>query len=458
MPITDVDLVVRMAESNIRQKAEHQFSINDRVRRKSKGELNRPYTPDEQSSAEYMALQKKAIAPFIATVVTRHAAVLQIDGYTGPETLYSQWLRSSMQAKQDNVNSDALLYGCSYLAVLPDETPGNAVFHPMSARNTHAIYDDPFSVYPTVVLQKISRDSWMYLDAEVIAQFKGSPDRLHDLVVTEHGLDYTPVVRLEPKITPPTETPESPVAGLFPVADSINDARFSLSVVARQQGFPQKWGTGLSAMDPDNPKPLNANVNSLLVDQSTEAKFGQFQAADIKNLQVAVDSNLRDLAWLTGIPAHQFSQSVSNLSAESLASMEITFYRIKSNNQQSLTVGYNLAFATAADILGLTVTAEHTIHWQDMDSRSLSQTTASMELLDRMGYPEEEVFRLMPGTTQQQALDAAAYARSRKSATAANAVISLDAMRLDNAKRLMDLGYPKEEALQLAGYRIDAQR
>lgn len=456
MPITDVDLVHRMADSNIRQRAEQQFGINARIRRKSKGELNRPYTPDEQSSAEYMALYKKAVAPFVETIVQRHADVLQIDGYSGPDTLYRQWLRNSMQAKQDNVNFEALQYGYSYLAILPDEAPGNVVFHHMSARNTFAVYDNAFSTYPTMVLQKISKDSWYYLDAEVTAEFSGSPDRVKDLRISEHGLGYTPVVRLEKVITPPTETPESPIAGLFGAADSLSDARFSLALVSRRLGFPQRWATGLSEPDPDG-KPINMNTQTLVTDTNTETKFGQFEAANLSNLQVAVDSNLRDLAYLANIPPHHFSQSVSNLSAEALASLELAFNRTKSNNQQALAVGYNLAFATAADILGIETAPEDAIHWQDLDSRSLPQAAAAMELLDRIGAPEEAVFRLLPGSTQQEAKEAAEYARSRKSAAAATALISLDAQRLANAKTLQDLGYSKEEALRMAGYRIPNQ-
>jgi hypothetical protein len=189
----------------------------------------------------------------------------------------------------------------------------------------------------------------------------------------------------------------------------------------RYGAFPQKWMAGGEIAKDANGNPLlRSSVDGLLHasgDSGETARFGTFAAAQVADVAVGLDKNIRDLAATAQIPPHYLLGNVINMSAEGIAAAETGYQRNIEEHKEAMGEGYELSLRTGAAMLGLESAAADTssqVHFQDVAARSLSQVADAVQKLDTLNAPLELLFAMIPGWTKTDAMQAAAYARQQE--------------------------------------------
>jgi hypothetical protein len=113
---------------------------------------------------------------------------------------------------------------------------------------------------------------------------------------------------------------------LMPVQDVINSVLFNTVLAANEQGFRQRWVTGLELdIDPQTGKakePFKAGIDRLWQAENPAVKFGDFSPTDIAPLVGMIDQIIHSFGSIAQVPPHYFSAHADRMSGESIKSAE----------------------------------------------------------------------------------------------------------------------------------------
>lgn len=388
--------------------------------RYARGQQKLPWLPDNVES-EYKDIAKKSASNWLDLVIRAITQGLYVDGYgdsgdsDGSPLWDTAWQANGLDARQHALHRAVFTLGYSYLFEFPSED--GVWIRPEAATKVATTYDDPGDEWPRHALRVISKDRWELYDDEArytITGVKGT----RRVTVAEHGLGVTPAVQMRSALDL-LGTPMGEVEPVIPIQDRIVDATFTLQMVAKYGAFPQRWIAGLNPGEPlrdsdgvplldGNGDPImptiKAYIDHILLAADPDTKFGQFAAADLRQYVDALEAHIRHLAAITQTPPHYLLGSLVNLSAEALAAAESGLQRKIKEKRQVLGEGYEQAMRLAALILGDEVAAMDTssqVHWQDIESRSLAQTSDALLKLSQLGVPFQVLIRMIPGLSQQ---------------------------------------------------------
>jgi hypothetical protein len=392
--------------------------------RYARGKQKLPWLPDNVET-EYRDIATKSASNWLDLVVRATAQGLVVDGYGtegGPSRLWNDvWQPNGMDARQDALHRAVLTLGYSYLFVFPAEG-GGVWMRPESAVNTAAVFDDPSDEWPRHAVRIVSRDG------------KRQPDRLElyddearytiegtgvarKVRVAEHEAGVATVVPMRAALDL-LGTPMGEIEPVIPIQDRIVDATFTLQMVAKYGAFPQRWIAGIDTSQPllgpdgeplldasGNPvfPTIKAYIDHILTAVDPDTKFGQFAAADLGQYVEALEAHIRHLAAITQTPPHYLLGSLVNLSAEALAAAEAGLQRKIRERKIVLGEGYEQALRLGGLFLGVDE-AEDTssqVHWLDVESRSLAQTSDALLKLNQLGVPLQVLVKMIPGLAQQ---------------------------------------------------------
>lgn len=114
---------------------------------------------------------------------------------------------------------------------------------------------------------------------------------------------------------------ESELTDIIPLTDSAARSLTNLQFAQEAHGVPGLWATGVKKGDfvDSNGQPLRQfeayyDVIKMLSDPS--AKWGQFNAADLKNFETALESYGKQASIVTGFPARYFGLTTTNPATE----------------------------------------------------------------------------------------------------------------------------------------------
>lgn len=410
-----------------------------RFMRYARGSQRMPWLPDNVES-EYTDLARKSASNWLDLVVRATAQGLYVDGYgdTAPATnptMVDQpaslwdavWQRNGMDARQHALHRAVLTLGYSHLFVFPAEG-GGVWMRPDAATQVTAVFEDPSDEWPLRVVREVGKDRFeLYTDeARYTISGKGQPT----VTRAGHTAGHCPVVEMRASIDL-LGRPMGEIEQVIPIQDRIVDATFTLQMVAKYGAFPQRWISGVNMGQPlkdddgnvvtdsdGNPifPTIKAYIDSIITATDPDTKFGQFQAADLKQYVEALEAHIRHLAAITQTPPHYLLGSLVNLSAEALAAAEAGLQRKIAEKRVVLGEGYEQAMRLAAAFLGDDAGAADTssqVRWRDVESRSLAQTSDALLKLSQLGVPVEILLRQIPGMTQQDREEAEQLIRSR---------------------------------------------
>lgn len=394
--------------------------------RYGRGQQKLPWLPDNVES-EYRDIALKSASNWLDLVVRSTAQGLHVDSYgttDGPSPLWEKaWQPNGMDARQHALHKAVLTLGYSGLIVFLS-ADGGIWMRPESATKLGFAYDDPSDEFPTLVVREVGKDRYELYDDEAryTISGKGSTKRV---VVAEHPAGVCPVVEMRCALDL-LGTPMGEIEPVIPIQDRIVDATFTLQMVAKYGAFPQRWIAGIDTTKPlvdadgnvltdgqGNPlfPTIKAYIDHILTAVDPDTKFGQFAAADLGQYVEALEAHIRHLAAITQTPPHYLLGSLVNLSAEALAAAESGLQRKIKEKREVLGEGYEQAFRLAGAMLGMEDEADATssqVHWQDVESRSLAQTSDALLKLSQLGVPLQVLLKMIPGFTQQDVEEAIA--------------------------------------------------
>lgn len=427
MPLSNAELGDILAE--VVPEAKAQWGRNKTMRANLDGSLAKVWMP-EGADSEYKDLLRKARSPWLRYAARVQAQGLVVDGYSDSDVWGRVWQASGMDGRQSALNEQVTGYGYGYVLTFPSDD-GGVFMRPLSVHQTFTWSEDPWSEFADIAVHQVSKnpDRWRVFDAEAMYEFKGDPTRPDDVIVTEHPAGVCPVT-LIPAMFAMEGLPESPVLQGLGAYRRIVDATFTLQMVQRYAGFPQKWQSGGEIATDENGNALvRPSVDSILHSDDPTSKFGNFAAVDMNQVIGAVDKHIQDLAVSTQIPPHYLLGKVVNLSSDALAATETAYSRLVSTMRESAGEGYEQALRVGAAILGLSDAAsdlESEVHWRDTGVVALGSASDAVVKFDSVGVPAEYLLRFVPGLTKAEIESAAEAMAERSKSSEAPASVPLD--------------------------------
>ncbi|MGH3878053.1 MAG: phage portal protein [Actinophytocola sp.] len=394
----------------------------NRIARYVRGKHSSVYVP-KGAKHEYRWLIDRAKQNMLRLVINVVAQNLYVDGYR-PATSddnappWEIWQANRMDARQHGVHRAALKYGVSYNLVLPG-TP-EPVITPMSPRRLTAFYADPVNdewpLYALDVTTERTKEPGgkpgekkiiRLFDDTSAYRFEAVDNRLDFQSVEDHDLGVCPAVRYLNEVDlDEDEAVAGEVEPLIEIQDQINSTTFGLLMAQQYAAFRQRWATGMVTED-EQGRPLpppNAGVDRLLTNDSTDARFGEFEATPLDGYLKSREESVRAMATISQTPPYYLLGVVANLSAESLAAardgLDRKVEERKSTFGESHEQTLRLAAKAKKDIQGWDDTSAQVV-WRDTSTRALAQTVDALgKLVQMLKVPEQALWERIPGVTQ----------------------------------------------------------
>lgn len=260
------------------------------------------------------------------------------------------WKRNRMAIRSGEIHKEALKNGDSYVIVWPGLN-GEAMIYGNKATSCNVVYDDE-------IPGKIVRAAKYWRTAD--GRFRMNlfyADRVERYVSSGKNEGFLPEAKAFAPFTEPASTDDSSVLAnpygvvpvfhfannadigsmgiseleaAIPVQDGLNKSVLDMLVAMEYSSFRQRWAAGIEIDDDDKTgaviEPFKSGVDRLWLTQNPDAKFGDFQAANLNQFLNVKDGFRDDIASVTGMPFHYFSQRTQGFpSGESLKKSETRF-------------------------------------------------------------------------------------------------------------------------------------
>lgn len=237
------------------------------------------------------------------------------------------WSMDQLGMMASEVHREALVTGDGYVIVWPG-LDGGPVWHPQVAEEMVCRYDPERPGRITFAAK-----AWVSAETGRARLTLYYPDRLERYATAgkvgaglpegietfEPYADHqgAPVVPNPWGVVPVFHLPNRAGVGrrgspehvqAIPVQDALNKTVLDLIVGGEFQSLPQRWATGLELPTDANGEPVapKAGPGRLWSYPDPEARFGQFEAADLRQLLEVKGDFSSDVARVTGTPLHRF--------------------------------------------------------------------------------------------------------------------------------------------------------
>ena len=343
------------------------------------------------------------------------------------------WKDSDFDAGSDEAIAAALICERSFVSVSP----------PKGDENPRLNYEDPAQVVlayspegERIAALKVFGDEWtgdtfgtLYTPQYVVRmQRKGDDGTANPLdpyrwlarqmprgaeAITKNPLGEVPFFELQNR---PLGEIRSELAPLVLPQRLLNQTMFNIQAIAEYGAFRQKWATGIEV--PRNPEtgqpiaPYEAHVTKLMVAEGADAKFGDFNATDLKPHLDLAREIAGHMARISRLPATYFLTEVSNVGAETLAlivgGLVAKCRRRVKGYEPGLEGAMRLAFRALGDARG---DARIEVKWAEMETRSMAQAADAAVKLTAGENPV-----ITPQTAQEKWLGMSQTERDRDAA------------------------------------------
>lgn len=337
------------------------------------------------------------------------------------------WKRNRMRRRAGQVHMEAIATGDAYVIVWPDPgNLGNATIYPQSPESMAVEYDEGT---PGLII----RAAKLFSDAEgrdrVTVYY---PDRIERYATPPKATSYDSTsgayspyeedggsVTVNPYgVVPVFHFANNADLGGFgvselynaiPVQNALNFQAFHTLVGTEFQGFRQRWATGIEiARDVDgNPvNPFTSGPERVWVAGATdgaEARFGEFGAADLNQLDTVKKSWALDMAQVTQTPPHYFFSASNLVSGESQKTAEQKLDAKVKDRQEAFGDTWAAAVALAIRMeSGLASDGlELDANWADTKPRNELESWQVAMLKAELGVSKEQILREMGYTDDQ---------------------------------------------------------
>lgn len=414
------------------------------VRRYLRGDHDLPYMP-EKASREYITIARNSITNWLPLISDTFVKSLWVDGYRSKRAAdnaraWKYWQMNKMDARQAIAHRGALEYGVSYVSVLPG-TDGRPVIKPLVAHRTYALYQEDDDDFPVMALYYRGTDiegnelfhlwesnrRWDILvqtgrkKGEATREADDRGTGAGDIQVVgfdEHPAPFVPWVRFRERLDGESYGIIKP---LISTQNRINETVFSAQIALQYAAFRQRWATGmaiprdteefLSDGTTPNPnfgrpiEPFKAAVDRLWVVEDPEAKFGEFQATDVRPHIEIYREHVKTLAAAGQVSPMVLLGDLINLSGDALSSIQDGTQRKLGEYETNFGESWEQVLHLAAYMAGEPFHDEDEsaeVRWRDTEARSLAATVDALgKMVHMLHVPAEELWDRIPGATDQ---------------------------------------------------------
>lgn len=389
----------------------------------------------EGSSDEIQELAKQSVRNVCGVVVDTFDRGLSVVGFRSPteaddEPAWAWWQRNRLDARQHEVHRAALTYGWSWVSVLPDDDQGGEpVAVTWTPLNVHAVWNDPRrDLFPAhvVLMREVTHElfgrGWSllfvddtYVQEAFVKQFKRAP-QVRDLLVTSKpwlhkakygGKPVCPVVWFPNERTAEDRPPRGEVEPLVQSQRAINSVNFDRLAISRFSAFKQKVVIGWTAEAETVARASASNVWTF-EDDPKDVSVQQLDASPLAPYDNLLREMTEQVALQAGIPLHQLTGSLQNVSQETAALAEAAHQRKLGLKRESFGESWETVIRLAAEMSGQDAPDDAAeMLWLETEARSFAGVVDGIFKLatipaDASGVPVEELLDLIPGMNQQK--------------------------------------------------------
>lgn len=350
---------------------------------------------------------------------------LQITGFqieAGDETLADEawkiWQDGRLSKRAGEVHKEALLSGDAYLIVWPNKD-GRPGFHPNKAHLCAVNYDDEepervssaVKVWPRAdkryrlnvyfpdriekYLTRQSHPNGMPESAKAFDEFE-VPGEAWPLA---NSYGVVPVFHFANNADM-GEAGRSELVDVTPLQDALNKAVLDKMVAMEFTAFTQRYAIGLDVeTDPITGKPIVpfTGMERMLTIGNPDAKFGQFEGANLEQFLKVQDSFRMEIARVSGTPLHYFFLQDGNVpSGEALKTLEKRFLKKTEDRQSSFGQVWEEIISLALKmsnetIAGMDDDVRLFAQWSDPAPASQKERLEALVLKQGLGVDEEQL-------------------------------------------------------------------
>ena len=360
-----------------------------------------------QETEEYRQLRRRSPSPWAKQIVDSVAHVLFVEGYrqageADDADVWRIWQSNNMDSRQNMVHTDTLVYGVGYER-LANAVTGDPMIVVESPRKMLAWYlDSANDRWPVYALKgdRMSKDRedfrFRLYDDEAVYTIEYNSGAVEYITTELHEVTYRgepvcPVVRFVDYLDSDGRA-VGEIEPLVSVLGRIDQDTFDRLVVQRFGAWRVRYATGLEkppSQEEAEQLALRLRVNSMLISDSPDTKFGTLDATDISGYIASEEFDIRTAAAVSNTPPHYLLGQMANLSADAIAAAEAGHQRRVKRIRHSLGESHEQTLSLAAGMAGLEVSEDAQVRWEDSESRSLSQTADALLKLQQLGVPTE---------------------------------------------------------------------
>jgi hypothetical protein len=353
---------------------------------------------------------------------------------------------------QGDVHQEALISGDAYLLVWPDLRTGMPVIfpHPADRMITLASTENPRQTEAAMKVWRMRNGRWranIYLsdrlekyatkavsddipaDPRVWEVYQDQADLTWPIAYDPTWAGAVPVFRFANNARL-GEPGRSELRDIIPLQDRYNQTLANLAVTEEHQSFRQRWATGIQLMrDPETGRvlpPFKAGPGDLWISTSDSTKFGDFDAADLRQFLETAEGWEMRIARTSRVPIHYLLMSGTPLSGEALKTAEAPFVSKIQDRQRAFGSSWVDAMTFAAKIAGVDVSLDTV--WQHAETRSerdfweIAQArrdrgVSDQAILREWGYTQEEILRFEEEISASDTVTGNAVARAFNAGT-----------------------------------------
>lgn len=433
-----------MAEETNIQKAIRVFKENQtkyaKLERYYKGDHDLAFATDKFKNA-FGSLFREFALNLCPAVVDAVRDKLVITGWrveegedSVPDEAWKIWQANRMGKRAGEIHKEAARNGDAYAIVWVDPA-GNVTIYPQKAATCTVFYDEEtpgkilWAAKYWTTADKMVRVNLFYPDRieKLISKKKSEgsiPDGKEFIEFTDGG---PPTVANPYGVVPVFHFGNnadigsfgtSELASAIPVQDALNKSVLDMLVAMEFASYRQRWASGIEIEYDDNGKPIppfTAGIERLWVTEHPEAKFGDFEAANLEQFLKIKESFRVDIATVTGTPLYYFTQTGANFpSGESLKKSETRFVNKVRDRMESFGQVWEdlMAFALTIETKGQGVRLF--TEWEDpapltekerLDNLLVKQQlgVSDEQLLTEAGYGKDEIATMLAEKAAKQA-------------------------------------------------------